>query len=331
MISFWDQSVRLGGRVVCGFSLGAADDTDVDSLVAAKLAEGGYPDVSAYQRANNLAVDGVAGHDTLTAMGYGYLYDLAGQGKLKPGQIQIPTKKTPLTPEEAAQALSAGYQSITGFAPTHEILALLIAQSAIETANWRDISNYNFAGIKASPGDKYVQAMVDGNRGNRHVYAFAAYQTPAEGAEKYISLLKAHGREPWWEGLQTGDPETYVNALVSIPGAHYFEAPTENYLASVRAGVARFADLARQYARQLPASGAADVFYKETAPLDVIAQMTSKEALHAPVKAAVYAAEKATKAEGWVDKNKTWLAVGATVLIGSVVFAIAQPRAQESQ
>jgi hypothetical protein len=329
MISFGGQSVRLGGRPVCGFSLGV-DDSDVDSLVAAKLAEGGYSDVSAYQRAKGLAVDGVAGHDTLTAMGYGYLYDLAGQGKLKPGQTQLDTKKTPLTPEKAAQALSTGYQAIAGTAPTPEILALLIAQSASETTNWRDISNYNFAGIKASPGDKYVQAMVDGNRGNRHVYAFAAYKTPAEGAEKYISLLKAHGREPWWEGLQTGDPETYVNALVSIPGAHYFEAPTEKYLASVRAGVARFADLARQYAT----SNAADTFYKKAAPYDVVAQVTGKQAPSAPVKVAVNVAkttfEEVVKAQGWVDKNKTWIAVGATVLIGSVFYAIVRPRTQES-
>ena len=322
-------TISFGGRVVRGFSLGA-DDTDVDSLVAAKLAEGGYPDVSAYQLANNLAVDGVAGHDTLTAMGYGYLYDLAGQGKLKPGQTQLDTKKTPLTPEEAAQALSAGYQAITGVAPTPGILALLIAQSASETTNWRDISNYNFAGIKASSGDKYVQAMVDGNRGNRHVYAFAAYQTPAEGAEKYISLLKAHGREPWWEGLQTGDPEKYVNARVSIPGAHYFEAPTETYLASVRVGVRKFADLARKYAT----SNAADTFYKKAAPYDVVAQVTGKQAPSPPIKVAVNVAkttfEEVVKAQGWVDKNKTWIAVGATVLIGSVFYAIVRPRTQES-
>ena len=240
--------MRLNGRSVRGFSLGA-DDTDVDTLVAAKLADG--QSVSDYQRANHLAVDGVAGHDTLTAMGYGYLYDLAGQGKLHAGQTQLDTKKTPLTPEQAAQALSVSYQAITGRAPTPEILALLLAQSASETGNWQQISNYNFGGVKASRGDKYVQAMVDGNPGNRHVYAFAAYLSPEEGARRYLDVLKY--REPWWTGLHSGDPEAFVNALVSIPGAHYFEAPTESYLANVRAGAARFAELARAYAREISA------------------------------------------------------------------------------
>jgi hypothetical protein len=117
---------------------------------------------------------------------------------------------------------------------------------------------------------------------------------------------------------------------VSIPGAHYFEAPTEKYLSSVRAGVARFADLARQYAT----SNAADTFYKKAAPYDVVAQVTGKQAPSAPVKVAVNVAkttfEEVVKAQGWVDKNKTWIAVGATVLIGSVFYAIVRPRTQES-
>jgi hypothetical protein len=309
--------IRFNGRPVRGFALSAADD-DIDAIVAAKLAEGGYATVSDYQRANGLSVDGVAGHDTLTAMGYGYLFDLAGQGKLKEGQTQLGTKRTPLTPEQAAEALSAGYQAITGNAPTPEVLALLIAQSGYETSNWRDIPNYNFGGIKATGDNPYVQALVDGNPGNRHVYAFAAYPSAAEGAKAYVGLLNAHGREPWWAGLQTGDPETYVNALLSIPGAHYFEGNSANYLASIRAKVVQFANLAQQYARKLPASSAADVFYKATAPLDIIAQLTQQEAVHAPIKTI----KNAINTLKWIEENKTGITIGALVVLGGVVYAV---------
>ncbi len=310
--------IRFGGRSVRGFAL--SDGDDVDSLVAAKLAEGGYADVSAYQAANGLSVDGVAGHDTLTKMGYGYLYDLTGQGKLQEGQTQLDTKKTPLTPEQAAQALSAGYQAIQGTPPTPEVLALLIAQSGNETGDWRSISNYNFGGVKATSGNKYVQAMVDGNPGNRHVYAFAAYPTAAEGAKAYLDVLNY--RPAWWTGLHSGDPETYVNALVSIPGAHYFEAPTSDYLAAVQQRFAKYIDLARQYARQLSASDVATSnvaakVYKALAPLDVIA-MARRE---------IVPPQAVTSTVDWIREHRTAVAVGVVAItVGGAVLVLAARR-----
>ena len=219
-------------------------NASVDDLVAAKLAEGGYPNVSAYQKVNGLFVDGVAGHDTLTAMGFGYLFDLAGRGMLSPGQTQLNAKNTPLTPEEAAQALSAGYQSVMSEAPTPEILALLLAQSGHETADWQKIPNYAFGGIKASSGNKYVQAFVtpEGNPSKLYVLAFAAYPSTAEGAEAYIRTLKS--RSNWWNGLQTGTPEGLVAGLTVQPYA-YFTGSAAKYLTSVQRRFDQYTDLAK--------------------------------------------------------------------------------------
>jgi hypothetical protein len=302
--------IRFGNHYVRGFAL--SGDESTDDLVATKLAEGGYPDVSAYQAANSLPVDGDAGHDTLTKMGYGYLYDLAGQGKLKPGQTQLPTKKTPLTPEQAAQALSAGYQAVEGKPPTPEVLALLIAQSGHETTDWRDISNYAFGGVKASSGDKYVQAMrtTEGTQGKHYVLAFAAYPTAAEGAAAYIRVLKH--RDPWWAGLQSGVPETFVNALRSIQGAWYFTGSQTDYLASVQARVAKFADLARKYASQVATSDIASKVYKALAPLDVIA-MARREIAPPPAVTSVF--REATSLVDWVQEHKMAIAIGAAAVV----------------
>jgi hypothetical protein len=211
---------------------------DITSQVAAKLVELGYADVVAFQRAAGLTPDGDAGHDTLIAMGLGDLFKLT----LSPGQVQLDPKNTPLTIDQAAQALAAGYQTVSGQAPPQAVLDLLMAQSGLETGNWAKLPNYNFGGIKMTAGTPYVQAFITpegaGAAQKLYVLGFAAYQSAADGAAAYVRVLEA--RAPWWTGLQSGDPETYVNALVSIPGAHYFTGDPTAYLAGIRAKIAQF-------------------------------------------------------------------------------------------
>jgi len=213
---------------------------DISSQVAARLAELGYASVAAFQQDNGLAVDGNAGHDTLTAMGLGYLFQLS----LSPGQTQLNTKNTPLTPAEAAQALRDGYQEVAGEAAPSSVLELLLAQSSLETSNWTRLPNYNFGGIKMTPSTPYVQSFITpegaGAAQKLYVLGFAAYLSAEGGAAAYVRVLKA--RNAWWEGLQSGDPETYVTALVSIPGAHYFTGDPAAYLADIKAKMAAYAD-----------------------------------------------------------------------------------------
>ena len=219
---------------------------DITPQVAAKLAELGYPDVATFQRANKLTVDGNAGHDTLTAMGLGYLFKL----DLSPGQTQLDTKNTPLTPEQAAQALSAGYQAVAGQVPTQAVLGLLMAQSGLETGNWAKLPNYNFGGIKMTSSTPYVQSFItpEGAGASQRLYVlgFAAYKSAADGAAAYVLVIKE--RAQWWAGLQSGVPETYVDSLVSIPGEHYFTGDPAAYLASMKAKVTQFASVVQKYA-----------------------------------------------------------------------------------
>ena len=61
----------------------------------------------------------------------------------------VENKLTPLTREQAAQALSAAYRQLMGALPTAGVMALLLAQSALETGNWQKIHNFNFGNAKA--------------------------------------------------------------------------------------------------------------------------------------------------------------------------------------
>jgi hypothetical protein len=211
---------------------------DITSQVAAKLVDLGFQDVATFQRANGLSPDGVAGHDTLVAMGLGSLFQLA----LGADQTQLDVKNTPLSVQEAAQALCDGYAAVASQKPASAVLGLLMAQSALETAQWQRLPNYNFGGIKATSGAPFVQAFITpegaGAAQKLYVLGFAAYQSAVDGAAAYVRVL--HARAAWWAGLQTGDAVAYVASLVSIPGAHYFTGDPAAYLASVKAGQKRF-------------------------------------------------------------------------------------------
>lgn len=214
---------------------------DITTQVTERLAELGYPDVKSFQAASGLTADGVAGHDTLTAMGLGDLFKLP----LGQGQTQLPVKNTPLSAEEAAQTLSQAFQGPV----SAEILALLMAQTAHETADWTRLPNYNFGGIKMQVTDPYVQAFISpegaGAAERLYVSGFAAYTSALDGAAAYVRVLAS--RTSWWQGLLTGTPEGLVAGLSTKPFA-YFTGDPAAYLVSVRARFEKYLELAQQYA-----------------------------------------------------------------------------------
>jgi hypothetical protein len=55
---------------------------------------------------------------------------------------------------EAAEAMKGALRNEIGSAPTRECLALALAKSALETARWRSIWNWNYGNVKA--GTTYV-------------------------------------------------------------------------------------------------------------------------------------------------------------------------------
>ena len=162
----------------------------------------------------------------------------------------VPNKLTPLSPSEAAAALTAAYQQLVGVPPSQSILALLIAQSALETGNWKKIHNYNFGNQKAGTSYPLIvqfrcSELVNGVEKFFDPPApecnFRAYDSAAAGALDYLRVL--HGRPHWWQGLQTEDPSAFVDALATPP--KYFTANPALYKSALTSLFVQYGPLAQ--------------------------------------------------------------------------------------
>ena len=162
----------------------------------------------------------------------------------------VQNKLTQLSPSEAAAALATAYQQLVGSPPSQSILALLLAQSALETGNWKKIHNFNFGNQKASTSYPLIvqfrcSEMVNGAEKFFDPPApecnFRAYETAAAGALDYLRVL--HSRPHWWQGLQTEDPSAFVDALATPP--KYFTANPALYKSTLTSLFVQYGPLAR--------------------------------------------------------------------------------------
>jgi hypothetical protein len=134
--------------------------------------------------------------------------------------------------------LAVAYRELTGTLPRPAVLALLLAQSALETGHWKSIHNFNFGNQKAHPGYPMIvqfrcSEVINGverffDPPDPHCN-FRAYNSAVDGALDYLRVLK--NRPHWWQGLHTGDPNAFVAALATPP--KYFTANPERYRATL--------------------------------------------------------------------------------------------------
>ena len=155
-----------------------------------------------------------------------------------------------LTESEAATALYEAWKLFYGTAPNTNQLALLWAQSALETARWKEINNNNFGNIKKrhSPDDSHNFTMVAtgeyiwNNSLKKSIWKwftppniethFRAYNTSTEGAKDYILLLSKKSRyaKVWSIIMKGGSPAEFSHEL-AIAG--YYTAKEELYTKGV--------------------------------------------------------------------------------------------------
>jgi hypothetical protein len=162
--------------------------------------------------------------------------------------VIVPNRLTALDAREAGRALFSAYAAFTGRAPSDQVGALLLAQSALETGNWQKIHNYNFGNIKARADYPTItqfrcSEIIDGverffDPPDPHCN-FRAYGTASEGALDYLKVL--HGEPHWWQGLQAGDPGVFVDALATPP--KYFTADPTKYKRTLTALFEQFRPL----------------------------------------------------------------------------------------
>jgi len=163
--------------------------------------------------------------------------------------VIVQNKLTQLSPSDAAAALAAAYQQLIGAPPSQAVLALLIAQSALETGNWKKIHNYNFGNQKAGASYPLIvqfrcSEIVNGAEKFFDPPApecnFRAYESAAAGALDYLRVL--HARPHWWQGLQTEDPSAFVDALATPP--KYFTANPALYKSALTSLFVQYGPLA---------------------------------------------------------------------------------------
>lgn len=165
--------------------------------------------------------------------------------------VILPAKRTPLSADQATQALATAYERLTGSKPTFPVLALLVGQSAFETGSWTSFSNYNFAGIKAGSHELIQQLPTTEviNGVSVKVYPpdpaanFAAYESAADGAYEYLKLLQK--RSHWWAGLLTGDLTQYVTALKTTPA--YFTGDKNTYINGMARHIKDYTETIKAY------------------------------------------------------------------------------------
>jgi len=181
-----------------------------------------------WQRDHGLKDDGVVGPATWGAA--------LGLPKI------TPAKRTVLEPLDAVSTLRDAFLTVIGVLPAPETLAILAAQSALETAKWKSMWNDNFGNIRGQYHGQWTsfragENLPDGSEvilqpgpANR----FRAYPSAALGAENYLEFLAIAGHPPnpnryaaAWRGALDGDVIAFVRGLKA---GGYFTANEARYL-----------------------------------------------------------------------------------------------------
>jgi hypothetical protein len=170
----------------------------------------------------------------------------------------VEAKKTPLTFDNAAQAMKAALADLIKSKPKLEVLALALAKSALETGRWQSMWCQNWGNIKASDtysgmyccitlneviGGKVIwfapSGQLIGGPNSPLVGApcatppghpqtrMRAYANHFDGAFDYVEFVGTRKRYlKAWQALLTGNATAYVHEL-KVSG--YFTAPEEPY------------------------------------------------------------------------------------------------------
>lgn len=165
--------------------------------------------------------------------------------------VEIADRITPLNAETAAIVIAEGYKEVTGRKPSKKVLALMLGQWAIETANGTRVHNFNFGNKKATDNDNYQYFRCwEVVKGKKVWYdppstacKFTAYSSPKEGAVAFVRLLKK--RNHWWEGLHTETVEGFVKGLSTRPA--YFTADPAKYAKGMKNRMVNYQQYADKY------------------------------------------------------------------------------------
>lgn len=168
-------------------------------------------------------------------------------------ELYVPTIIKKFSEAEAAYALRQAWKIKYKNYPNNNQLALLWAQSALETARWKSIRNFNFGNIKKKwpnpkynikdDGHKFTMFATGENLLNKgkleyhwfeppHIQThFCSYNTIVDGAEDYLLFVSQKKRyAKAWQQVLAGDPKAFGHEL-KVAG--YYTASEELYTKGV--------------------------------------------------------------------------------------------------
>lgn len=153
----------------------------------------------------------------------------------------VPDKLTPCTAADVVRVFRSAMETVTGVTPKPEHLAVLVAQSALETGRWKSLHCWNFGNVKASASYEWLYCQFRCNEviNGKVVWfdpphpqcnfrAFTSIDTGALDHIRFLSLSKRYARA--WAAAISGDPATFVHALKA---SGYFTADEKPYLKAV--------------------------------------------------------------------------------------------------
>lgn len=176
----------------------------------------------------------------------------------------VPDRLTPMTFEQAAEAMRAALRDKLSDDPPREVLALALAKSALETGRWRAIHCWNWGNQKA--GEKYVgnyccfelnevlngkvvwfgpRGRLDRKGGSVVAEPFddppghpqtrmRAYANRFDGAFSYVDFVAGGRYAAAWQRLLAGDAVGFVAALKKAGYMTADEAPYRNAVVSLQ-------------------------------------------------------------------------------------------------
>lgn len=165
---------------------------------------------------------------------------------------------TPCSALDYVRSIRGGLETITGKTPPDGQVAVLTAQSALESGRWRSMHRFNPGNIKASTDYEYLYTQYRCNEviGGKTEWfdpphpqtSFRAFMDLETGVLDYLRFLSGRARyaAPWAAAIK-GDPAAFVHALKM---AGYFTASEGPYLKGV---VSLFNEYMRLLAQPLAA------------------------------------------------------------------------------
>jgi len=153
----------------------------------------------------------------------------------------VPDKLTPCTTADVLKAFRGALETVTGKTPSNATLAVLVAQSALETGRWKSLHCWNFGNVKASAAYEWLYCQFrcnevingkvvwfDPPHPQTNFRAFTSIDTGALDHIRFLSKSKRYSQA--WLAAEHGNPDAFVAAL-KIAG--YFTADEGPYRKSV--------------------------------------------------------------------------------------------------